>query len=253
VPRRSILSVAERESLLSLPTSQDDLIRHYSLNESDLSLIRQRRGASNRLGFAILLSYMRYPGMILGVGDEAYAPLLRYVAQQVNVDAEAWKRYGQREQTRREHLLELQEVFGFKPFTGGHYRSAVAQLADVALQTDKGIVLATTLVESLRNKAVLLPALGVIERVCSEAITRANRRKYGVAVLESISQDEFNPNVALEYGFMRAMGKPTLLLKENRMALRADIMGTLWGNFDMFKIDATITDAIKRWAGDCGI
>ena len=178
MPRRSILSVAERESLLSLPTSQDDLIRHYSLNESDLSLIRQRRGASNRLGFAILLSYMRYPGIILGVGDEAYAPLLSYVAQQVNVDAEAWKRYGQREQTRREHLLELQEVFGFKPFTGGHYRSAVAQLADVALQTDKGIVLATTMVESLRNKAVLLPALGVIERVCSEAITRANRRIY---------------------------------------------------------------------------
>ncbi len=113
MPRRSILSVAERESLLSLPTSQDDLIRHYSLNESDLSLIRQRRGASNRLGFAILLSYMRYPGMILGVGDEAYAPLLRYVAQQVNVDAEAWKRYGQREQTRREHLLELQERVRF--------------------------------------------------------------------------------------------------------------------------------------------
>jgi hypothetical protein len=146
------------------------------LSESDLSLIRQRRGASNRLVFAILLSYMRYPGIILGVGDEAYAPLLSYVAQQVNVGAEAWKRCGQREQTRREHLLELQEVFGFKPFTGSHYRSAVAQLADVALQTDKGIVLATVLLESLRGQTVLLP--GVIERVCSEAITRANRRIY---------------------------------------------------------------------------
>ena len=76
MPRRSILYLAERESLLSLPASQDDLIRHYSLSESDLSLVRQRRGASNRLGFAILLSYMRYPGIILGVGEEAYAPLL---------------------------------------------------------------------------------------------------------------------------------------------------------------------------------
>jgi len=138
MPRRFILSVAERESLLSLPASQDDLIRHYSLSDSDLSLVRQRRGASNRLGFAILLSYMRYPGIILGVGDEVYAPLLTYVAQQVNVDAEAWKRYGQREQNRREHLLELQEVFGFKPFTGGHYRSAVSELSEIALQTDKG-------------------------------------------------------------------------------------------------------------------
>jgi hypothetical protein len=38
--------------------------------------------------------------------------------------------------------------------------------------------------------------------------------KFGIAVLENILQDEFNPNVALEYGFMRALGKPTLLLKE---------------------------------------
>ena len=65
MPRRFILSVAERESLLSLPASQDDLIRHYSLSDSDLSLVRQRRGASNRLGFAILLSYMRYPGIFV--------------------------------------------------------------------------------------------------------------------------------------------------------------------------------------------
>lgn len=51
--------------------------------------------------------------------------------------------------------------------------------------------------------------------------------KYGVAVLEDIIADEFNPNVALEYGFMRALGKPTLLLKERRFKPRADILGTL--------------------------
>ena len=28
--------------------------------------------------------------------------------------------------------------------------------------------------------------------------------KYGVHILEDIMADEFNPNVALEYGFMRA-------------------------------------------------
>ena len=30
MPRRSILSAAERESLLALPDTKDDLIRHYS-------------------------------------------------------------------------------------------------------------------------------------------------------------------------------------------------------------------------------
>ncbi len=41
MPCRSILSAAERESLLALPDTKDDLIRYYTLNETDLSLIRQ--------------------------------------------------------------------------------------------------------------------------------------------------------------------------------------------------------------------
>jgi hypothetical protein len=36
MPRRSILSAAERDSLLILPNAKDELIRHYTLNESDL-------------------------------------------------------------------------------------------------------------------------------------------------------------------------------------------------------------------------
>ncbi|MDZ6552491.1 DUF4158 domain-containing protein, partial [Escherichia coli] len=48
MPRRSILSAAERESLLALPDTKDELIRHYTFSESDLSIIRQRRGPANR-------------------------------------------------------------------------------------------------------------------------------------------------------------------------------------------------------------
>ncbi len=38
MPRRSILSATERDTLLALPESQDDLIRYYTFNDSDLSL-----------------------------------------------------------------------------------------------------------------------------------------------------------------------------------------------------------------------
>jgi hypothetical protein len=72
----------------------------------------------------------------------------------------------------------------------------------------------------------------------------------GIAVLEDIIRDEFNPNVALEYGFMRALGKPTLLLKEERMSPRADILGTVWEPFDVFDIEISIADAIRRWCRD---
>ena len=58
--RRSILTAQERQSLVALPDNQTDFIRHYSLSETDLSLIKQKRGDTNRLGFAIQLCYMRY-------------------------------------------------------------------------------------------------------------------------------------------------------------------------------------------------
>jgi TnpA family transposase len=67
MPRRSILSAAERESLFTLPETNEELIWHYTFSESDLSIINQRRGAANRLGFAVQLCYLRFPGIILGV------------------------------------------------------------------------------------------------------------------------------------------------------------------------------------------
>lgn len=77
--------------------------------------------------------------------------------------------------------------------------------------------------------------------------------KYGIAVLEDILAEEFNPNVALEYGFMRALGKPTLLLKELRFKPRADILGTLWHEFNILDIPQTVPNAIKKWLEDLEI
>jgi len=179
MPRRSILSSTERDSLLALPDSKDELIRHYTFNENDLSMIRQHRGSANRLGFAVQLCYMRYPGVTLAGEVEPFRPLLHMVANQLKVPHDSWAEYGQRAETRREHLLELQSLFGFQPFTTmNHYRSAVHSLKELAWQTGKGVVLAVSLVENLRQKSILLPTLDVIERICAEAITQANRRIY---------------------------------------------------------------------------
>jgi hypothetical protein len=178
MPRRSILSASDRVNLLAMPTTQDELIRHYTFSDSDLALIRKRRGDSNRLGFALQLAYMRYPGIVLSTNEPPFPPLLRLVARQLNIAAKLWDDYGRREQTRREHLVELQTVFGFQPFTMRHYRPAVYGLDELASQTDKAIVLAATLIENLRNQLILLPSINVIERICAEAVTRGNRRIY---------------------------------------------------------------------------
>ena len=70
MPRRSLFTDPERDTLLALPKDQDSLIRFYTFSESDLAIIKQHRGDANRLGFAVQLCYARYPGMTLPVEGE---------------------------------------------------------------------------------------------------------------------------------------------------------------------------------------
>jgi len=73
----------------------------------------------------------------------------------------------------------------------------------------------------------------------------------GVAILEDRVADELNPNVALEYGFMRALNKRTLLLADSGFRnLRADIIGTLRETFDITDIQGTVEPALKRWIAE---
>jgi TnpA family transposase len=178
MPRRSLLTPTERASLLTFPTTDDELIRHYPLTEPDLSVIRQRRGTPHRLGFAVQLCYLRYPGFALPPDAEPPAPLLATVGQQWRIDPDIWPHYARRPETRREHLAELQAWLNLTPFAFADYRRFVHQLAELAQQTDRGIVLAEALVEMLRQQRIILPALDVIERVCSEALTHGTRQVY---------------------------------------------------------------------------
>jgi len=70
-----ILSATERDTLLALPESQDDLIRYYTLQRlrpvADPPAARRRQ----RLGFAVQLSLLRYPGYALGSDSELPEPV----------------------------------------------------------------------------------------------------------------------------------------------------------------------------------
>ena len=176
MPRRSILSATERASLLALPESQDELIRFYTFNESDMALIRQRRGDANRIGFAVQLALLRYPGYALGTEMQLPEPIIEWIARQVRGDVNAWTKYGERDETRREHLQELRAYLGLSTFGLSDFRFLVQILTDLAMQTDKGLLLAEHALEMLRQRRIILPALTVVERACGESITRANRR-----------------------------------------------------------------------------
>jgi TnpA family transposase len=178
MPRRSLLSETERAGLLILPASQDDLVRQYSFTDTDMALIRQRRGAANRLGFAVQLCLLRYPGYALASDTKLPDLVIDWIAKQVGSDVAAWPEYAGREKTRNEHLHELRAYLGLSVFGLADFRNLVRGLGDLAMQTDKAMILATHSLDKLRAKRIIVPALTVIERACAEAVTKANRHMY---------------------------------------------------------------------------
>ena len=73
----------------------------------------------------------------------------------------------------------------------------------------------------------------------------------GVAVFEQIEAQSFNPNVALELGYMYAMRKPLCLLKDkNLTALHSDLVGKLYREFDSYDPAGTIPPRLSKWLTD---
>src|SRR4051812_44473664 len=71
VPRRTILTERQRQSLFRLPDDAPTLLRHYVLSDEDLNRIRRCRRPRNRLGLALQLCALRYPGRLLQPSDVA--------------------------------------------------------------------------------------------------------------------------------------------------------------------------------------
>jgi hypothetical protein len=50
MPRRAVLSAAQRSFFEALPTESVELAKHYLLSDEDLALVRERRRQENRAG-----------------------------------------------------------------------------------------------------------------------------------------------------------------------------------------------------------
>jgi hypothetical protein len=178
VPRRELLTPAERETLLVVPVDETERIRHYTLSRSDLGFIRQHRWDHNRLGIAIQLCYLHYPGRVLARGETPPAALLAMIATQLKTTVAMWDQYAARDQTRREHQQELVRRLGLTLFTRTHFRELVTWLVPTAMQTIQGIVLVRAVIDELRARRIVLPPVRVLELVAAQASTRADRQVF---------------------------------------------------------------------------
>jgi hypothetical protein len=77
---------------------------------------------------------------------------------------------------------------------------------------------------------------------------------FGIAIYERIKTEEPNANVGLEVGYLMAMNKPVLLLKDKTAEkLQTDLAGELYREFDPHDPEGTIPEQLTKWLKDFGI
>lgn len=182
MPRRSVLSVAEKESLFAWPVEEVTWVRLCTVSPVEIGWIGERRGDVSRLGFAVQLCVLRERGLILPPSVEPPVEMLESLAESLDLPQERlwekWQEYRSQKITWRKHWQDLLSLMGWEVFGREAIRPTLKALAADALQSGRGLPVAQKLVDTLRQQRIVLPSVDVIERLCAQALTAAQRQVY---------------------------------------------------------------------------
>ncbi|BCK77795.1 transposase [Acetobacter aceti NRIC 0242] len=168
-----ILTDADRQNFLALPTDDDTLIRYWSLDEDDRHLLETRRRNDTRLGLALQLCALRYPGRLIQRGEVIPEGALTFLAEQLGVDPDAISTFARRAPTRYEQLAILRQHYGFSELTHPLRADLLAFSCGVALASTKDKYVVAALADEMRRRRIIIPGITVLERLAGQACTEA--------------------------------------------------------------------------------
>ena len=176
--RRQRLSDVQIAELFDPPTDQRELVRHFTLSAADLAATRRCRGDHNRLGHALMLCYLRFPGRALRAGERPPPALLAFVAEQVEVLPDVIDDSLAAERSRQRQSVECQEQLGLRPFGIRAAAELVDGLLAQAIENDRLADLAMLVMETCRQRRIVAPSPAALERLCAELRHRARREAH---------------------------------------------------------------------------
>ena len=174
----TILSPLQRIALFDPPGDPAIVQRVYTLGPEDLVEVFRRRRASNRLGFAVQLCYLRHPGRPLEPGEAPPSVLLDVIAAQIECGPDAFGEYAGRETTLREHRAEIEAWLGLRTFERPDRSAMLAVAVEVAAATDRGEAIVAAMIGRLRAARIVLPAASTLERVARVARAAVRRQAF---------------------------------------------------------------------------
>lgn len=156
----------------------EELTKYFHLDDADHELIGMRRGAHNRLGYAVQLATVRFLGTFLTNPLDVPPGVVAYIAAQLGVDPACLPEYLERRDTRMEHAQDLKTKLGYRDFEQqpGHWR-LVRWLYERAWMTaERPSVLFDLATARLVQDRILLPGVSTLERLIASICDRASTR-----------------------------------------------------------------------------
>jgi len=161
--------------------SPAELARYFHFDDTDRVLIRKRRSAPNRLGFALQLGTVRYLGTFLPNPIGVPPGVIAYVGRQLAIpDASSLAEYMEREATRLEHTAEIRSIYAYQDFHDPPWRFRFTRwlYTRTWLSNERPSHLFELATDWLLQRKVLLPGISTLTRLIAHIRDRAALRAW---------------------------------------------------------------------------
>ncbi|MDH2017529.1 DUF4158 domain-containing protein, partial [Pseudomonas juntendi] len=157
--------------------SREELERYFHLSDEDREAIQVLRGSHNRLGYAVLLTTVRFVGVLPDKPAAVPVEVLQVLCRQLAIpDPDCLQRYS--DHRRWIHATDIQNRFGYRHFTdpGIGFRLSRWLYALCWTGTDRPGVLFERATSWLFTQKVLLPGVSQLERFIAQLRSRVEER-----------------------------------------------------------------------------
>ncbi len=153
-----VFSAVEFERLRGFPEiDREELVRFFTLTPADAAFVRSHRGSGNRLGVAVQLCVLPWLGFVPDDVASAPAEAVLRLAEHLRLPVDALGGYGDREQTRTDHLVEVAGLLGWRSAGDVEFKELDQFLAARALEHDSPKLLFRLGCDYLRSARVIRP------------------------------------------------------------------------------------------------
>lgn len=147
---KELLTPEQRLNYFKIPLTNWELARYYTFSKEEIELIMHQRKEQNRLGFAVQLALLKYPGWGLTPNQTVEPKFINYIASQLFINPVTFYSYPQRENTLWEHMKKAKEYSCIQDFTTNRYKKILKFCIYLALENESTIELIQSVIDKLR-------------------------------------------------------------------------------------------------------